>query len=169
MNVVKRYTDIGGGLQTPDKLIIHCIAEFIEVDEPFEYKGKLIEVGKYSAHEWLVMLGLSVHFLIEPNGDVIKQRSTKKICWHAKGFNTGSVGIEVLVEGVWNYETFKNRIKSYWVSQYQYDTLIELSDNIIEYFDIDHKDVLRHSDISPGRKVDPGYGFQWVWYKEQLT
>lgn len=169
MNVIKRYTGIGGNIQTPDKLIIHCMAEFIEVDQPLNIRDTAIPTGKYSAHEWLQMLGLSAHFLIEPNGDVIKQRGTKEICWHARGFNTGSVGIEVLVEGVWNYSTFKERIKEDWVTPEQYNTTIELSDDIIEYFDIDHKDVLRHSDISPGRKIDPGSGFRWDWFKSKLT
>ena len=168
MNVIKRYTRIGGGVQVPDKLIIHCMAEYIEVDSPFETKGKTIEAGKYPAHDWLQMLGLSAHFLIEPNGDVIKQRSTKEICWHAKGFNTGSVGIELLVEGVWNYSTFLKRIKEDWVTPQQMLTLIELSDDIIEYFDIPEDNILRHSDISPGRKHDPGSGFKWDLFKSKL-
>ena len=128
MNVIKRYTGIGGGIQTPDKLIIHGMAEIIQVDQSFKRKGKIVEVGKYGAHEWLVLLGLSAHFLIEPNGEVIKQRSTKEICWHARGFNTGSVGIEVLVEGVWNYETFKEKIKKDWVTVPQYDFKVSTPD-----------------------------------------
>jgi N-acetyl-anhydromuramyl-L-alanine amidase AmpD len=168
MNVIKRYTRLGGGVQVPNKLIIHCMAEIIKVDKAFENKGKTIEAGEYPAHEWLQMLGLSAHFLIEPNGDVIKQRGTKEICWHARGFNENSVGIEVLVAGVWNYATFVKRIKEDWVTADQMLTLIELSDDIIEYFDINHDQILRHSDISPGRKVDPGDGFKWDWYKSKL-
>lgn len=168
MNVIKRYTGIGGGIQVPDKLIFHCMAEIIKVNESFKNKGKTIEAGEYSAHEWLQLLGLSAHFLIHPNGDVTKIRGTKEICWHAKGFNTNSVGIEVLVEGVWDYETFLERIKEDWVTDEQYETTIELSDDIIEYFDIPDDNILRHSDISPERKYDPGEGFKWDWFKDEL-
>ncbi len=145
------------------------MGEYIDLDKSIESRNGIVKPGKYHAHEWLGLLGLSAHFLIEPNGDVIKQRKTTEVCWHARGFNTGSVGIELLVGGVWDYAKFKKRIKQDWVNIQQLDTLVELSNNIIEYFNIDHKDVLRHSDISPERKKDPGQGMNWDWFKEQLV
>lgn len=168
MNVIKRYTGIGGGVQVPNKLIIHAMGEYIRVNQSFENKGQTIEAGVYTAHEWLTILGLSCHFLIHPNGDVTKQRSTKEMCWHAKGYNTNSVGIEVLVEGEWDYASFIDRIKEDWVKEEQYDTLIELSEDIIEFFEINKNSVVRHSDLSPDRKEDPGSGFKWDWFKGEL-
>ena len=167
MKVIKRYTDIGGGIQTPTLLVIHAMGEYIRVTEPFKNRlGDTIDIGVYHAHEWLQMLGLSAHYLIEPNGDIIKQRSTKEMCWHAKGYNTGSVGIEVLVEGTWDYVSFKKRIKEDYVTSDQFEALVEKSNDIIEYFGIE--DIKRHSDLSPDRKVDPGTGFDWEGFNNRL-
>lgn len=169
MNVIKRYTNIGGGTQTPSLLVIHAMAEHIRVDKGFEHKGGVIHAGVYTAHEWLQKLGLSAHYLIEPNGDIIKQRSTKQMCWHAKNYNNGSVGIEVLVEGTHDYTSFVKVIKTDWVKAEQYQALVEISNDVVTWFDIDKvENVVRHSDISPGRKVDPGEGFKWDYFKGEL-
>jgi N-acetyl-anhydromuramyl-L-alanine amidase AmpD len=169
MNVIKRYTNIGGGIQTPSLLVIHAMAEFIKLDESIQVRGKTIKAGIYPAHDWLQELGLSAHFLIEPNGDIIKQRSTKEVCWHAKGYNTDSVGIEVLVSGVHDYASFKEAIKTDWVKPDQFESTIEIANDIVTWFDIDKGNkVVRHSDLSPGRKVDPGSGFKWDEFKSEL-
>lgn len=153
MNVIKRYSGIGGGIQTPDKLVIHSMGEIIN--------------GMY-ADAFLQSIGLSAHFLLQPNGDFVKCRKTTLKAWHAKGFNTNTVGIEVLVEGEHTYESFLNRIKEDWVKPEQTEALIEMANGIITHYDISHDNVLRHSDISPERKVDPGSGMDWDYFKSQL-
>lgn len=166
MEVIKRYTGIGGGIHLPDTLVIHAMAETIQLDREIEVRGKVIEVGNYSAHEWLVLLGLSCHFLLHPDGSFTKQRSTKEMCWHAKGFNDGSIGIEVLVSGSHNYDSFVEEIKTDYVTDAQFNSLVEMSNGIIEYFGIEN--IVRHSDLSPDRKVDPGNGFKWDEFKNKL-
>ena len=151
MNVIKRYSGIGGGIQTPDTLVIHAMSEYIN--------------GMY-ADEFLSSMGLSAHFLLKPNGEFIKLRKTTEVAWHAKGFNTNSIGIEVLVEGSHTYDTFLEKIKTDWVKPEQYKALIEMSNGIIEHYDIEK--VVRHSDLSPERKKDPGDGFKWQYFKDQL-
>lgn len=153
MNVIKRYSGIGGGIQTPDKLIIHSMSEHIN--------------GMY-ADEFLSSIGLSAHFLLKPNGEFIKLRKTTEKAWHAKGFNTNSVGIEVLVEGEHTYETFLDKIKTDWVKPEQMEALIEMSNGIITHYDIKKENVFRHSDLSPDRKKDPGEGFDWDYFKSKL-
>jgi AmpD protein len=123
--------------------------------------NKDIPVGVHHAPDWLKMDGTSAHNLIEPNGDVIRCRSTKKRAWHAKGFNTDSIGIEILVTGKWKYGSFLEEIKQPWATKAQYDSLVELSAKTIDYWKIPIDKVVRHSDISPGRKHDPGDGFRW--------
>jgi AmpD protein len=153
MNVVKRLSGIGGGIQQPDRLIIHAMSEYIN--------------GMY-ADEFLASIGLSAHFLLKPNGEFIKLRKTHEKAWHAKGHNTNTIGIEVLVEGEHTYQTFLDKIKTDYVTDEQYEALIEMSNGIIEYYDMEKENVLRHSDISPERKYDPGTGFKWQYFKDQL-
>jgi len=153
MNVIKRYSEFGGGIQTPDRLIIHAMGEIIN--------------GMY-ADEFLQSVRLSAHFLLCPNGDFIKTRKTTTIAYHAKGHNTNTVGIEVLVEGEHDYGSFLEAIKTDYVTEAQMSALIEMSNGIITHYDMKHEGVLRHSDISPERKVDPGSGFDWEYYKDNL-
>ena len=121
MNVIKRYSSKGGGVQTPNRLIIHAMGEHIN--------------GTH-ASEFLEKIGLSAHFLICPNGDIIKTRKTTTVAYHAKGNNLNTVGIEVLVEGDWDYGSFIDRIKEDYVTDDQMDALVELSNGIIEHYDI---------------------------------
>jgi N-acetyl-anhydromuramyl-L-alanine amidase AmpD len=162
MKVEESYTNIGGGNQSPHTIVIHAMAENIRLDS--EYKG--IEVGTYQAHDWLQKDGTSAHFLLKPDGSFIKQRSTKKICWHARGFNTGSIGIEVLVKGTYNYPEFIEKIKTDWVTNEQYSNLIEMCKGIVDFYNIEK--IVRHSDLSPNRKHDPGSGFKWDWFKNEV-
>ena len=158
LNVIKKYSDFGGGPQNPDRLIIHAMGEVIDDEE-----------RDYPADEWLSHLGLSAHFLIQPNGDVIKMRHTKTKAWHAKNHNTDTVGIEFLVPGLHTYETFLDAIKTDWVSDAQFEAGVELSKGIVDYFNMPVSNVVRHSDISPGRKKDPGEGFDWGTFINRLT
>ena len=153
MKVIKKYSGIGGGVQTPTKLIIHSMSEIIN--------------GMH-AEEFLRSVGLSAHFLLCPDGSFIKVRKTTEMAWHAKGHNLNSVGIEILVEGEHNYNTFLDKIKTDYATKEQMNALIDMSNGIIEYFDISHDNVLRHSDISPDRKFDPGTGFDWEYFKSKL-
>lgn len=158
LNVTKKYSEFGGGPQNPSRLIIHAMGEVIDAEE-----------RDYPADEWLNHLKLSAHFLIKPDGEVIKMRHTKTMAWHAKGHNSNTVGIEFLVPGLHTYETFLDMIQTPWVSSEQMDAGIELSQGILDYFDISVDQVVRHSDISPGRKKDPGDGFDWQAFKGRLT
>ena len=153
MDVIKKYSGIGGGVQTPTKLIIHSMSEIIS--------------GMH-AEEFLRSVGLSAHFLLCPDGSFIKVRKTTEMAWHAKGNNLNSVGIEVLVEGEHTYDTFLEKIKTDFVTKEQMNALIDMSNGIIEYFDISHDNVLRHSDTDPDRKFDPGTGFDWKYFKSKL-
>jgi AmpD protein len=85
--------------------------------------------------------------------------------WHAwessyKGVdncNDYSIGIEL--EGS-DDETFDNA---------QYDSLCELTSLILkEYKLIGKKNIKGHSDIAPGRKLDPGTLFDWDRYLKNV-
>lgn len=156
MNIqYKKLTYGGTRSNNPDKIIVHSMGENINNN------GDV-----YDAVEWLKFLKLSAHALILPNGDVIRCRDDNQRAWHARGYNTDSLGVEFLVPGIHDYGSFLNMIKSEWVSDEQYASGIELLNQWIDSHNIET--IARHSDVSPGRKVDPGDGFRWDYFVDQL-
>ncbi len=142
----------GRGVNLPTTVIIHAMGEYIEAGEK-----------DFPAWGWLNKEGISAHYLITPTGVVIQCREDDEIAWHARDHNTNSIGIEVLVAGEHTYETFIERIKTPWVYGEQYTALVGLSKRF------EGLSFKRHSDVSPGRKFDPGDGFQWETFLKDIS
>jgi len=89
----------------------------------------------------------------------------KYVAWHAgkskwkkdKNLNNCSIGIELINNG---NEAFPNK---------QIISLIKLLKKIITKYEIKINNVLGHSDISPGRKFDPGPLFPWSKIRQNKT
>lgn len=155
MNILYDMLDHGGEGNEPSKIVIHSMGEFIAEN------GDV-----YSARNYLDKLGWSVHYFIKPSGDIIQCRANNQTAWHAAGHNENSIGIEFLVEGQHDYPSFLQSIEYNWCRKAQYDAGIELvRDLFAEFGDMM---LVRHSDISPGRKLDPGNGFHWEWFKDHV-
>jgi len=135
-------------IQEPDTLVIHAIGQRIKIREPAVASIPFLNESR-----------LSAHLVIAVNGDKFQCREFNKIAWHAKGFNKNSIGIETEVEGDHDYGSFGKAIKTDWVNEAQYESLLEASKEILTLYPI--KKVARHSDLDPSRKVDPGDGFPW--------
>jgi len=134
--------------QTPKLIVIHSMGEFIKGLD-----------GSKHAVKFLDKSGLSAQSLIGPNGTNFRCRKDTERAYHAKGYNTNSLGLEVLVEGHHTYGSFLEAIKTSYVSTDQYLTIVE---QVMEWIDLwPIKKIVRHSDLSPERKVDPGEGFPW--------
>ena len=104
---------------------------------------------------------VSAHYLIDENGDVYNLVPEDKRAWHAgvsywageTDINSASIGIELANPGhEFGYREFPDA---------QIDALINLSKDIMKRYDIPTWNVLGHSDVAPGRKVDPGHLFPW--------
>ena len=109
---------------------------------------------------------VSAHYLVDETGEVYALVDEAFRSWHAgksawQGFediNSRSVGIEIVNPGQGaNYRAFPS---------VQMESLACLSKGIIERWRISPCHVLGHSDIAPGRKVDPGPLFDWKWLAE---
>ena len=103
-------------------------------------------------------LKVSSHILIRRDGEIVQYVPFYKRAWHAgvssykerESCNDFSIGIEM--EGEDN--------TPYTDSQYQ--VLSELLKNLINtYPKLSTETIAGHSDISPGRKTDPGESFDW--------
>ncbi len=148
MDIANIPSENGGGSQTPTKIVIHAMAEYID-------NG----VEDYHAKEWLDKLGLSAHYFICPSGVIIQSRANDQIAWHAKGHNTNSIGIEFLVSGIHTYPTFLEAMKKRYLTRFQLTAGIELCRSLKAQENI--TEITRHDVLSPGKKYDPGKGFPW--------
>lgn len=100
-------------------------------------------------------LEVSSHFVIHRDGDLVQFVSVEERAWHAgrsrwrerDNVNDFSVGIEL--EGL-EGEGFEAA---------QYDMLATLLSELREVCPID--EVVGHEHVAPGRKHDPGPGFDW--------
>ncbi|WP_220763582.1 MULTISPECIES: 1,6-anhydro-N-acetylmuramyl-L-alanine amidase AmpD [unclassified Shewanella] len=107
-------------------------------------------------------LEVSAHFLIRRDGELVQYVSCDDRAWHAgvsefdgrSNCNDFAIGIEL--EGT----------DSITYSDAQYQMLMELTKSLMAHYpDITPTRITGHSDIAPGRKTDPGNGFDWQRYK----
>ncbi|MGS0691278.1 1,6-anhydro-N-acetylmuramyl-L-alanine amidase AmpD [Shewanella sp. 30m-9] len=110
-------------------------------------------------------LAVSAHFLIRRDGELVQYVSCDDRAWHAgvsefagrSNCNDFAIGIEL--EGT-DTAAYSDR---------QYQKLIELTHSLmLNYPDITPTRITGHSDISPGRKTDPGTSFDWQRFKAAL-
>jgi len=107
-------------------------------------------------------LQVSAHFFITRDGQLWQFVSCKDRAWHAGessyrgkvNCNDHSVGIEL--EG----------LEGLLFEQAQYETLSSLSAALLQAYPINH--VAGHEHIAPGRKQDPGAGFNWPMLRRSL-
>ncbi|WP_202390140.1 N-acetylmuramoyl-L-alanine amidase [Tsuneonella aeria] len=105
--------------------------------------------------------GVSAHYLITEEGEVIRLVDEDKRAWHAgqsywrghPDVNSASIGIELDHPGhALGYRPFADA---------QIDALLPLLARIVKAYDIPRANVVGHSDVAPMRKIDPGELFPW--------
>jgi N-acetylmuramoyl-L-alanine amidase len=104
---------------------------------------------------------VSSHYIVHEDGRIVQMVRESDRAWHAgKSFwrgltdiNSHSVGIEIVNPGhEFGYRGFPRK---------QIASVIELCKGIADRRRIPPHGVLAHSDVAPGRKVDPGEKFPW--------
>ncbi|MCG6876870.1 MAG: 1,6-anhydro-N-acetylmuramyl-L-alanine amidase AmpD [Betaproteobacteria bacterium] len=108
-------------------------------------------------------LRVSTHFLIRRDGELIQLVACTRRAWHAGSSqwrgrprcNDFSVGVELEGSDVLSYEPP------------QYLQLARLTRALRARYPL--PEIAGHSDISPGRKSDPGPSFDWARYRADLA
>ena len=149
-----------------DLALVHSISL-----PPGEYGGDAIERLFTNRLDWqahpyyrqMAGLEVSAHFVIRRNGELLQFVSCDARAWHAgascwqgrSDCNDFSIGIEL--EGL-EGETFDGA---------QYATLAGLLDMLVARYPIGT--VVGHEHVAPGRKLDPGAGFEWSRLRSMTT
>jgi len=121
-----------------------------------------METGEGAEH-WLCApeSEVSSHYLVHEDGRIVQMVREADRAWHAgrsswngrTDMNSCSIGIEIVNPGHFlGYPDFP---------AVQIDAVLDLCEGICVRNGIVPERVLAHSDIAPGRKIDPGEKFPW--------
>ena len=145
---------------TIDLIVLHSISL-----PPGQYGGHAIEdffqnkldKSQHAYFEEIYRLKVSSHVLIKRSGEMVQFVAFHERAWHAgksnhdgrECCNDFSIGIELEGSDTDQFEDKQYKQLDLLISALQ-KTYPQISDNI-----------KGHSDIAPGRKTDPGTGFDW--------
>ncbi|MFT5060817.1 MAG: N-acetylmuramoyl-L-alanine amidase [Polaromonas sp.] len=112
------------------------------------------------ARDWLCNPAseVSAHYLVDRDGTLIQMVDEPMRAWHAGAgawggqgdVNSRSIGIEMANTGA---EPFSEPLMA---------TLETLLEGLMARWSIPAQNVIAHSDMAPGRKIDPGARFDWT-------
>jgi AmpD protein len=148
-----------------DLLVLHSISLPPGVYGGDEVQRLFTNTLDWNAHPYFKTIeGMQVssHFYIRRNGELWQFVSCDERAWHAgvsryrgrDNCNDDSIGIEL--EGL-EGERFEAA---------QYETLGSLCAALGQHYPVQH--VAGHEHVAPGRKADPGPGFQWSALQQSL-
>ena len=150
-------------------VVLHAIGEWVVDATNLGGKGK-----GYVWHctDWLRAIGRSCHAFALPDGRIVREVDSWYKAWHAKGWNSKTVGIEFCLPGVWPYEKFQaamdGRREEAKYTRAQLDSGAEWARarGVEHSFPISRDTVWTHRSIDPARKKDPGVIFPFeIWLK----
>lgn len=150
---------------TVDLIVLHSISL-----PPGQYGGDEVQRLFTNQLDWnrhpyfkrIQGMEVSSHFFIRRHGELQQFVSANDRAWHAgvssyrgrSNCNDDSIGIEL--EG----------IEGGLFEDSQYETLVGLCAAILQHYPI--ADIAGHEHVAPGRKADPGNGFDWALLQRAL-
>ena len=151
--------------QVVDLIVLHSISLPPGVYGGDEVQQLFTNQLDWQAHEYFKSIkGIQVssHFYIRRNGELWQFVSADQRAWHAgqsqhggrENCNDFSVGVEL--EGL-EGELFEAM---------QYESLASLCAVLAQAYPV--KQIVGHQHVAPGRKFDPGAGFNWALMQQML-
>lgn len=138
----------------------------------------------------------SCHYIVGTDGQIVQMVYDHDCAWHCgvsrwrhyERCNPWSLGIEIVN---WGRLEQKNGMFYCWPEHYttryeglppvfaegdwwapypaeQVERVLALSRYLAQRYGIRPDHIVAHSDIAPGRKIDPGPAFPWAWFREQM-
>ena len=118
---------------------------------------------------------VSSHYMVEEDGRIFRLVPEERRAWHAgvsywkgeRNINGVSIGVEIVNPG---HDLLRHNLPGHDLAgagdpppfpERQIDSVIALLRDIGARHNIAPERVLAHSDIAPGRKIDPGEKFPW--------
>ena len=97
---------------------------------------------------------VSAHYLIDPQGQIIQMVKEKDVAWHAREYNTSSIGIEHVGK----------TSDPNWATEAMYEASAALVDYLCEKYNIpiDRSRIRGHDELYD--KSDPGQYWNWAYY-----
>jgi N-acetylmuramoyl-L-alanine amidase len=110
---------------------------------------------------------VSCHYLVDDDGTIVQMVDEDRRAWHAgtsswhgeTDINSFSIGIEIQNLGHGGGCPAFPKV--------QMQRVAALSLDIMQRHGLTPAQVLAHSDVAPGRKIDPGENFDWEFLAEQ--
>lgn len=104
---------------------------------------------------------VSAHYMVEEDGRIYRLVAEESRAWHAglsswkgeRDINSASIGIEIVNPG------HEMGLPDFPAAQI--DTVIAMVRSLRARYGLPPEAVIGHSDVAPGRKVDPGERFPW--------
>lgn len=145
--------------ERPSLVVLHSISlppGVLRGDAVERLFRNALNVDRHASLKGLRGLQVSAHFFVRRSGEVVQFVATHERAWHAgvsrwrgrDNCNDWSIGIEI--EGL-EGRTFVAA---------QYRALQRLLQAVVSRHPID--EVVGHEHVAPGRKRDPGAGFDWM-------
>jgi N-acetylmuramoyl-L-alanine amidase len=160
----------------PDSPYVHAIVPALNVEPRRDCLMPRYLIQHYTgmssapkAVAWLAceQSQVSCHYVVDEAGHITQLVPEAMRAWHAgvshwagaTDLNSASIGIEIQNPGhEHGYPDFPLA---------QMTAVAQLSRDIVARHGMRPQDVLAHSDIAPGRKIDPGEKFDWRWLHAQ--
>jgi len=133
-------------------IVIHAIGEYIDTGKPGE--------GSQYCVDFLRARNELPHYFLTPSGIVLRAWHHSRLANHARGYNSSSIGIELMLPGHWTYETFAQELTAP-VPEHRLedvprrlDSLYKLIGELLALYP--QARIVGHCELDPTRKVDPG-------------